>query len=145
MWGVVLRDTRLTVPEPNVEVVRGFYDALARGELPRELLDPDVEYVNPATAIEPGIRQGIDAVNAAVQSVLDGWEYWHMKPERLLAAGDQVAVTVSYRARGRSSGVEVDGRESALLTLRAGKIIRYEWFHGPDEAFAAVQPMPPNG
>jgi hypothetical protein len=34
--------------------------------------------------------------------------------------------------------VEVTGRESALFTLRDGKVVRYEWFHGPDGAHDAI-------
>ena len=48
-----------------------------------------------------------------------------MEPEAFEPAGDNVAVVVRYRARGRESGVEVDGRESALWTLRDGKVVRY--------------------
>src|SRR5438067_1508726 len=45
-----------------------------------------------------------------------------MEPEEFRAVGDdQVAVVVRYRARGRVSGVEVKGRESALWTIRNGK------------------------
>jgi ketosteroid isomerase-like protein len=61
-----------------------------------------------------------------------------MESERLTAVGDQVAVAVRYRARGRATGIEVAGRESALWTLRNGKVVRYEWFHEPAEAFEAV-------
>jgi ketosteroid isomerase-like protein len=45
---------------------------------------------------------------------------------------------IRYTARARQSGIEVEGRESALLTVRGGKIVRYEWFHGPEEALKAV-------
>jgi ketosteroid isomerase-like protein len=116
------------------------YDAWGRDELPGplELLDPEIEYVNPPGAIEPGTRCGVESFRAAVESVFDGWEYWRMELERLTAIGDQVAVVVSYRARGRASGVEIDGRESALFTLRDGKIVRYEWFHGPGDADEAA-------
>jgi ketosteroid isomerase-like protein len=61
-----------------------------------------------------------------------------MEPEQFRAVGDQVAVVVQYRARGRGSGVEVEGRESALWTLRDGKVVRYAWFHGPAEALEAA-------
>jgi ketosteroid isomerase-like protein len=129
------------VPPENVEIVRRFYDAWARNKVPgpTELLDPSVEYVNPPGAIEPGIRRGIAAFNDALESVLDGWELWHMEPEQLTQVGDQVVVVVRYRARGRTSGVEVEGRESALFTLNDGKLVRYEWFHGPDDARDAVE------
>jgi ketosteroid isomerase-like protein len=133
-----LRRYSPVVPPDNVDIVRSFYDAWARGELPVELLDPEGEYVNPAGAIEPGVRRGVEAFSEALRSVLEGWESWHMEPEELTAIGDQVAVVVAYKARGRTSGIEVEGRESALFTLRDGKVVRYEWFHGPDDAREAA-------
>ena len=42
------------------------------------------------------------------------------------------------KARGRGSGVEVEGRESALWTVRDGKVCRYEWFHEPMEGLEAA-------
>jgi len=128
------------VSRENVEIVRSFYGAWAREVFPgpQELMDPEIEYVNPAGAVEPGVRRGIEAFNKAVKKVFEGWESWQMEPERITPLGDQVAVVVRYRARGRSSGVEVEGRESALFTLRDGKVVRYEWFHEPDDAYAAA-------
>ena len=61
-----------------------------------------------------------------------------MEPERFEFVENQVAVVLRYTARGRSSGVEVEGRESALWTLRNGRVIRYAWFHDPQDALQAV-------
>jgi ketosteroid isomerase-like protein len=124
----------------NVEVVRSFYEAWARDEFPGpiELMDPEVEYVNPAGAVEPGTRRGRTAFARALEKVLEGWETWQMEPEEFKAVGDQVAVVLSYRARGRGSGVNVEGRESALWTLRDGKVCRYAWFHEPGDAHEAA-------
>jgi ketosteroid isomerase-like protein len=124
----------------NVDVVRALYDAWARGEFPGplELLDPEVEYVNPDGAIEPGIRRGLDEFRSAIERVYEGWKSWTMNPERFESVGDQVAVVLQYAAQGRSSGVVVEGRESAVWTVRNGRVVRYEWFHGPDDALRAV-------
>jgi ketosteroid isomerase-like protein len=124
----------------NVEIVQRLYDAWARQEVPGPsgLLDPDIEYVNPDGAIEPGTRRGLPAFAAAIEKLLEGWETWEMEPEEFFDAGDRVAVVLRYRAKARRSGVEVDGRESALVTVRDGKISRYEWFHGPGDALKAV-------
>jgi ketosteroid isomerase-like protein len=127
------------MPDTDLQTVREFYEAYGRLEFPAELLDPEIEYVNPPGAIEPGVRRGIDAFAQAVRGVSDGWESWSMELERLTQVEDQVAAVISYEARGRSSGVEFRGRESALFTLRAGKIVRYEWFHGPDDAAEAAR------
>jgi ketosteroid isomerase-like protein len=123
--------------QENEEVVRSFYRAWARGEVPgpTELMEPEIEYVNPAGAVEPGTRRGLAAFSTAVVAVFDGWESWQMEPEQFACTADQVAVLVRYRARGRGSGIEMEGRESALWTLRDGRVTRYEWFHEPTEAF----------
>jgi uncharacterized protein len=129
------------VSEENVEIVRRFYRAWARDDCPgpTDLMDPEIEYVNPAGAIEPGTRRGVAEFTRAVEKVYEGWETWEMEPEEVTAVGDHVAVVVRYQARGRGSGVEMDGRESALWTLRDGKVRRYAWFHEPGEALVAAR------
>jgi ketosteroid isomerase-like protein len=127
--------------EENVDLVRRLYHAWQRDEFhaPPELLDPEIEYVNPPGAIEPGVRRGLAAFVTAVEKLSEGWSSWQMEPEEFRAVGNQVAVVMRYRARARRSGIEVEGRESALLTVRDGKIVRYEWFHGPTDAIEAAR------
>jgi ketosteroid isomerase-like protein len=125
--------------QENVQIVRGFYEAFARQEFPVEVVDPEVEYVNPSGAVEEGTRHGVAAFREAVEQVFEGWATWNMEPEQFMAAGNSVAVVVRYRARGRASGLELEGRESALLTLREGKVVRYEWFHEATDALRAAE------
>ena len=129
----------ILISEQNLEIVRSVYEALARDEFPVEVLDPEIEYVNPVGAVEEGTRHGIPAFRKAVAELFEEWATWHMQPEQLTAVGNQVAVVVRYRARGRASGVELEGRESALFTLREGKVVRYEWYHEPGDALRAAE------
>jgi ketosteroid isomerase-like protein len=128
----------------NVEIVRAFYNAWGREEFagPVELLHSDVEYVNPEGAIEPGTRHGLDEFQDAIERAFEGWTNGQITPERFQAVGDQVAVVLRYSAHGRSSGVRVEGRESALWTVRDGLVVRYEWFHNPEDAINAVGSSP---
>jgi ketosteroid isomerase-like protein len=128
--------------QENVEVVQGVYGAMARGEFPTELFHAEVEYVNPEGAVEPGTRHGLDGFHQAMEKVAEGWASWEMESDAYEAAGDRVAVTVRYRARGRSSGLEIEGRESALWTLSAGKVVRYEWFQEEAGALEALRGRP---
>jgi ketosteroid isomerase-like protein len=75
----------------------------------------------------------------AVEKTLEGWKSWEMRPESFQARQGRVAVVVRYRARGRGSGVVAEGRESALWSVRDGKVTRYEWFHGPEDAAEALE------
>jgi ketosteroid isomerase-like protein len=126
--------------QENVEIVRTFYRAWARDDLPGpvELMDPEIEYVNPPRAVEPGTRRGLTAFKTAVERVFEGYETWQIELEEFRAVGDQVAVVVRYRARWRESGVQVEVRESALWTLRDGRVLRYAWFHEPADAIEAA-------
>jgi uncharacterized protein len=127
--------------ETALDVVRAMYAAWNREDfrgLP-ELLDPDIEYVNPPDAVEAGTRRGRAAFTRALTKTLEGWETWQMEIEEVSAHGEDVAVVVRYRARGRASGVEVEGRESALWTVREGRVVRYAWFHGDSDASRAMR------
>jgi ketosteroid isomerase-like protein len=126
------------VSQENVEIVRDLYRAFARNEFPVDLIDPEIEYVNPVGAVEEGTRHGLPEFRRAWEKVFEGWRTWHMEPQEFTAIGNQVAVVVAYKARGRASGVELEGRESALLTLRDRKVVRYKWFHGPEDAREAA-------
>jgi ketosteroid isomerase-like protein len=126
--------------QENVEIVRSFYRAWARDDLPGpvELIDPEIEYVNPIRAVEPGTRRGLPAFSRAVGKVFEGLETWQIELEQLRPVRDQVAVVVRYRVRWRESGVQVEVRESALWTVRDGKVTQYAWFHEPADALEAA-------
>jgi len=138
----VASDTRTV--QQRIEIVRAIYAAWDREEFPGpvDLLDDGIEYVNPPDALEPGTRRGLAEFSRAVARVFEGWESWKMQPEEMTMAGDDVAVVVSYSARGRTSGVEVEGRESALWTVKEGRAVRYAWFHGEGDAARALREQP---
>src|SRR4051794_1558687 len=92
----------------SLSIVRAIHEALARGESPAdiELLDRDIEYVNPPGAVEPGTRAGIAAYEDALRSIEDAFEDVGIEIHDMKATGEQVVVLATYRARGRSSGAQ---------------------------------------
>lgn len=104
----------------------------------RELMDPNIEYVNPAYAVEPGTRRGYDGFSAAAQSINSIYPDRRLSPLKFYDAGSRVAVRVRVVARGVGSNVEVDTERGYVFDIRNGRIVRYAWFNDPDEALKAV-------
>ena len=100
--------------QENVEVVRAIHEALARGESPASLglLHPDIEYVNPPGAVEPGTRRGIAAYEDALRSMNESFEDVSIKVHEMKDVGDQVVHEAAVGAGGHCSpaGVTAAGR-----------------------------------
>jgi ketosteroid isomerase-like protein len=120
------------VSQENVEVVRRFL--LLEVEEALTYADRDIVW-NPA---EESATQGHDAVRASLVRWKGEWEDYEMLPEEFEHRGDRVVVSVSFRARGRASGIEVDARLYDVYTLREGKITRMDQFTERSEALAAA-------
>jgi ketosteroid isomerase-like protein len=127
--------------QENVGIVRRLYESGAvdgdYGAL-REALDPDVVYVNPPEAVEPGTRRGVDEVMAAAESASRSFGATEHKLRELFDAGETVVAFVTAQAQGRDSGTPVSQEEAHTWTLRDGKVISFEWSRDLRAALAAV-------
>jgi len=122
-----------------VEIVRAIHEAFACGESPATLgLHPDIEYVNPSDAVEPGIRRGIAAYEDAMRSINESFDDVRIELREIKDIGDRVVVLAAYTARGRRSGAQRQNEDGYVWTIRDGKAIRFEWFNDPAKALAAV-------
>lgn len=128
------RDTGLV--SGNAEIVRRLYEAFNRRDTAaaRELMDPDVEWVNPDEAIEPGTRSGYEQYQGALGRLRDSFSEASVVVDRLHESGERVAAVVRLHVRARESGVELELPQSHLWTFRGGKAVRFEWFNDPERA-----------
>jgi ketosteroid isomerase-like protein len=126
--------------EENVEIVRRIYASWAPGSSPAEsnLLHPDIEWVNPGDALEPGTRTGIEAFTSITEGLDNTIGDFRMDVERFTDVGDRVVVIATMRGHGSASGVEIERRHGAVWTIRDGQAIRFQWFYEPDDALEAV-------
>jgi ketosteroid isomerase-like protein len=123
----------------NVEVVRELYRrAEEDGRFPDELLDDEIEWVNPADAVETGTRRGRDAFHAAMESTEEAFDRRTVEPQELIEAGDQVVLLCTWVVRGRGSGLERRQPQGHVWTLRDGKAVRFRWFNDQAEALKAA-------
>jgi ketosteroid isomerase-like protein len=116
--------------QENVEVVRRIYEQEMFGQDPGRLLDlatPDIEYVNPPYAIEPGVRRGRDEVARAVKAAHEFFESPRYELNDLFDCGDTVVAALTFYARAGGTENEIVQREAHSWTLRDGRIARFEW------------------
>jgi len=125
----------------NVEIVRHIYESGLFDRDPEELLElatPDVEYVNPPYAVEPGVRYGRVAVAQAMRRFAEVWEKSRHELRELYDCGDIVVAAVSWHIRNRGSEMELVNEEAHTWTLREGRIARFEWGQDLDSALEAA-------
>jgi len=116
----------------NVEIVRRIYSEGLIDRDPRRLVDhfatPDIEYVNPPEAVDPGIRRGRGEVNLALPRARQSSPSYRHELHELFDLGDTVVAAVSRHA-GRPSSTETQ-EEAHTWTICDGKVVRFEW--GPN-------------
>jgi ketosteroid isomerase-like protein len=124
----------------NLAIVRAIHEVLARGESPASLglLHPNIEYVNPPGAVEPGTRRGIAAYEDVLRSMHESFEDVRIEVREIKDVGDQVVVLATFIARGRSSGAQRQHEDGYVWTVRDGKAVSFQWFNDPAKALRAV-------
>ena len=126
----------------NVDLVRRLYDAGLidqdpAGWLP-ELATPDIEYVNPPDAVEPGVRRGPENVVAAMRMFAEVWRESRHELHELFDGGDAVVAAVSWYTLSRGSETELVQEEAHTWTIRDGRIARFEWGRNLGSALRAA-------
>jgi ketosteroid isomerase-like protein len=114
--------------EENVEIVRGAYDAPFGGEEwlagLDALVDADFE-IEDRTLPEPAPDlKGPAAGRAEAAQLLDALEDVNYPAEDLVDLDDRVPVLVRGSARGKGSGIRINGTLGHLWRLRGGKVVR---------------------
>jgi len=120
--------------QENVELVRGIYEAWGREESARDFIAEDIEYINPAYAVEPGTRRGRQSFRVVRETYGD----FQIRVERYVDAGEEVVVLAHYKGSGQGSGVPVSGEHGYVWTVQDGQAVRFRWFQSHREALEAA-------
>ena len=125
----------------NVETVRRVFQRWASGDLAADFLDPDIEYsrIGAQTPDMEGRWIGLDEMTRAVRDYLRPMSDLRIEAERIIDLGeDRVLVLSRHTARGKQSGVPIEHEIGDLLTLRDGRIVRYDTYWNRAEALEAA-------
>ena len=129
----------------NLEVVRRIYEAVASRDRARilTLYDEGVEIdFAPGTLadhIGGTVWTGHEGLRSFDRELREAFEDFETTYEELIDAGEFVVSVSRYRARGRASGVEVDGPlQFGVWSIRRGKVTRAAWYSTRTEALEAA-------
>ena len=126
----------------NVEAVRRIYDVpfggLEWGALVDEFTATDCELEDRTFPEAAAGLTGPAAIRANAAQMTEVFEDVHYTVEDILDLDDRVAVRVRGSARGKGSGMTVDGTLGHLFTFRAEKVARIDVYGTWEEALEAV-------
>ncbi|MGE5746977.1 MAG: nuclear transport factor 2 family protein [Solirubrobacterales bacterium] len=130
--------------QENVEIVRRIYTEGLIDRDPKRLLDhfatPDIEYVDPPEAVDPGIRRGRTEVMLALRRARQSFPSYRHELHELFDLGDAVVAAVCFHATARrgSKSEIIQEEEAHTWTLRDGKVVRFEWGRDLETALEAA-------
>jgi ketosteroid isomerase-like protein len=128
--------------DENVEAVKAGFQALREGGVEALLpfIHPEFEATTPpGLAAEPDTYRGPEGVRRYFDSFYEAMDEVVFEPHELRSVGEVVVVTITLRARGRTTGIEVEQSVVQTWELRDGKAIRVEVFATLEEAMEAAE------
>jgi ketosteroid isomerase-like protein len=121
---------RRPVSNESIELVKSAFDAWNRGDFDTfaNHLAEDVAWLEVSGRPEGGAaeRLGRDRLRQSLESLFDAWESYRLEVQQIHDVGDRVVAVVREVARGRASGVEIDGLWGYLIAVGDGEIVRIE-------------------
>jgi len=113
----------------NTDIISKAYAAFASGDVPQVLavLDDGIEWTEAAGFPYAGTYVGADAI---VQNVFmrlgTEWDQYQVKPDLLIAEGDQVAALGWYSGTYKKTGRAFKARFVHWWKLADGRVISFE-------------------
>jgi ketosteroid isomerase-like protein len=127
------------VSADNVETIRGWFDALRRGDPAPEMCDPEIEIRNWAEAPITGPYHGHDGVQRWWDDVSEAFDEVHFELLDVEPIDDVRCLTVQRLVGNfRLTGIEVSGAWGAIISVREGKILSAIGYATPRRARQAA-------
>ncbi len=123
-----------------MEIVRRAYERWNRRDFGwvTDLAASEFEYVPGGVVGLSGGFRGPEGFMRFLEQFWEEFDEAHAEPQEFIEAGDSVLAVITFRGRGRQSGVEVNMESFQLWTFRDGKVIRGQGFFDREEALEAA-------
>ena len=112
----------------NGEIIKGMYDAFAKGDVPAVLgaFDENIEWNEAEGFMYGGKYNGPGAVLENVFMKLGTeWEGFSAVPDEILDAGDNIVALGNYSGKYKESSKSMKVPFAHVWTLRDGKIVKF--------------------
>jgi ketosteroid isomerase-like protein len=131
--------------EESVEIVRQFYEALARALASGEMSEPMERWWDPNCVVKPsGLFPesaevcGHEGVRGFLVNQVEAFETMRVEPLDFIDAGNQVIVPIRFGGRARHTGLDIDFSIVHVLTLRDERLLRLDMYRTKAEALEEV-------
>ncbi len=127
-----------TAAEANLEYVAEAFERWNAGEreIEFERIDPEVELHTPLASTRGAPYRGHEGFRQWIADIDEQFERWQLHADEWRILDDGVILALGeIRARGRESRIEIDQPLAWVFTFRDDRLLRYEVFFDPDEAF----------
>jgi ketosteroid isomerase-like protein len=135
------RDTERAESEQNLQAVRAAFDASLRGDelAMLELVDPSVVFTPLPDAPDVRSFHGHEGLVRGIDEFATGaWEDFSVEVRHMRDFDDHVLTAYRWRGCGKVSGMQMEADGYALVTLREGKIVRWQLFPSEQQALDAA-------
>jgi ketosteroid isomerase-like protein len=124
------------------QTIHTAYEAWSRRDVDAliEVVHPDAE-ARPILGANIGasVYRGHDGLREWFRDLHQEWETFQTRVTRIEERGDRALLTIDVHARGRASGVVIDGELYHLVELRDGLILRLEAYRERGAAIKALE------
>jgi ketosteroid isomerase-like protein len=124
------------------QIIHAAYDAWSRRDIDDllEVVHPDAE-ARPILGANVGtdVYRGHDGLRRWFEDLHQEWDTFETSVGRIEERGDRALCTIRVHARGRASGVVIDGELYHLIEVREGLISRLHAFRDRDGALRAFK------
>jgi uncharacterized protein len=128
----------------SAEIVKGLYEAFAKGDVPTVLgaFDSKIDwreaegflYADGNPYIGPqGVAEGV------FQRIASDLEDFKVIPENIIDGGDTVVAEGRYQGKMRATGTAVDAQFAHVWGFREGKVIRFQQYTDTQQWSKAVE------
>jgi ketosteroid isomerase-like protein len=127
--------------QENVEIVRRVF-AFAGHDLDANLEFIDADAVFDWTASRApysGLYRGHAEIRRFWQGFMEAWGEWTIEVQEAIEVDSETIVCAThFRARGKGSGVVIEGHGASVWSVRDSKVIRATLFQNRTEALEAA-------